>query len=203
MPPEWVHKKDRTSILAQPKPIHQVIFCRPSVYWVDKIPKGHPRSTVPALTSRQEELSQSKKVDMDFKDDRPTAAWPVTNAALKAKASSRLKQLALPRPYTDAWELNRPPCPMVSKGALTAIPTQRIVALAKPKNLPSPPKRPPRKSIYGPIAGFAKFDELSKPRIYSFDGNNPYKISKAALQYVPSPRILEISRPVRVRGKAA
>ncbi|KAF7237138.1 Protoheme IX farnesyltransferase [Varanus komodoensis] len=56
-------------------------------------------------------------------------------------------------------------------------------------------RRPPRKFNRGPITGVAKFEELSKPRIYTFESRNPHKVSKAALQYVPSPRILEISRP--------
>ncbi|KAH0625811.1 hypothetical protein JD844_034094 [Phrynosoma platyrhinos] len=203
MTPEWNQKQDRISMLAQPKVNHQVLFCRPTIYWVDKIPKGQPKFTVPVLTSRQEELSQTKKVNADFRGDRPTPMWPVSRAALKAEASPRLKELAQPRPLFDIWALNQPRSLMVSKGALTAIPTPRIIALAEPKHLVSPPKKPQRKSIHGPIVGAEKFDVLSKPRVYTFEAHNPHEISKAALQYVPSPRILEISRPMRVRGKAS
>nr|XP_028569970.1 LOW QUALITY PROTEIN: testicular haploid expressed gene protein [Podarcis muralis] len=202
MPPEWIQKQDRTSILAQPKIIHQTVFCRPSVYWVDKIPKAQPRTTVPVLTPRQEVLSRSKKVNSDYSGDRPTAVWPVKAAALKVKASSRTDELSQPRPYRSAWEINRPLYPLVSKGALAAVPTQRIIALAIPRTVPSVPKKPHRKLTHHP-AGAAKYDELSKPKIYTFDKRDPLQVSKAALQYVPSPRILEISRPVRIRGKVA
>ncbi|XP_072834843.2 sperm microtubule associated protein 2 [Pogona vitticeps] len=156
------------------------------------------------LTSRQEELSQSKKVNADFRGDRPTAVWPISRAALNAEASSRVKELAQPRPFIDDWALSRPRFPLVSKGALNATPSQRVIALATPRSLPvSPLKKPPKKTPRGPIANVAKFEELSKPRIYMYESHNPYKVSKAALQYVPSSRILEISRPVRMRAKAA
>ncbi|XP_034973128.1 sperm microtubule associated protein 2 [Zootoca vivipara] len=203
MLPKWAREQDRISILARPKIIHQTVFCRPSVYWVDKIPKAQPRTTIPVLTPRQEMLSRSKTVNADFSGDRPSAVWPVKAAALKVKASSRLLELAQPRPYRSAWEINRPPYPLVSKGALAAVPSQRIIALAVPRTVPaSVAKKPHRKLIHRP-AGAAKYDELSKPKIYTFDKRDPLKVSKAALQYVPSPRIIEISRPVRIRGKVA
>ncbi|KAJ7308464.1 hypothetical protein JRQ81_009015 [Phrynocephalus forsythii] len=204
MSAEWEQRQDRISILAQPKVNHQVLFCRPTVYWVDKIPKELPRVTVPVLTSRQEELSQSKKVNADFRGDRPTATWPVSRAALKAEASSRVKELAQPRPLIDDWGLSRPRFPLVSKGALNATPSPRVIALATPRSLPpSPSRKPTKKMPRGPTANIAKFEELSKPRIYTYESQNPYKVSKAALQYVPSPRILEISRPARQRSRVA
>ncbi|XP_042334821.1 testicular haploid expressed gene protein [Sceloporus undulatus] len=203
MTPRWNQKQDRTSILAQPKVNHQLLFCRPTVYWVDKIPKEQPRFTVPVLTSRQEELSQIKKVNADFRGDRPTPMWPVSRAALKVEASPRLRELAQPRHYADVWELSRPRSLMVSKGALTATATPRIIALAEPKHVASPSREIRRKSIHGPIVGVEKFNELSKPRVYAFEAPRPPRISRAALEYVPSPRILEISRPMRVRGKVS
>ncbi|KAL8177874.1 UNVERIFIED_CONTAM: hypothetical protein K2H54_022526 [Gekko kuhli] len=152
------------------------------------------------LAQWQEELSRSKKVDPAFKEDRSSLEWNVTRAALKAKVSPRLRQLAEPRPCADGWEFSRP-LYSVSKGAMAAIPSERIVLLAKPRELPATPSDQPRKPVHRGIVRNAKFDELSKPRIYTLDVRDPYKISKGALQYVPSPRVLEISHPVK--GKVA
>ncbi|XP_077192379.1 sperm microtubule associated protein 2 isoform X2 [Paroedura picta] len=127
---------DYINKLAQPKVCHQVVFNRPTVYWVDKIPSAHHKFTTPDLTPRQEELSQAKKVDPAFKEDRSSSEWRVTRAAMKAKASPRLKELAEPRPCADGWEFSRP-LYSVSKGAMAAIPSERINLLAKPKELPA------------------------------------------------------------------
>ncbi|XP_053151061.1 testicular haploid expressed gene protein isoform X2 [Hemicordylus capensis] len=175
----------------------------PTVYWTDKLPSSvYHRFTIPVLTPRQEALSRCKMVNVYYQEDRRPLR-PVTSAALRAEATPRLKELAQPRSCTDVWELNRPLYPLVSKGALSAIPSERILALAKPKQLPTPSSKPHRKGLHGPIARIARFDDLAKPRTYTFDVRNPYKISKAALEYVASPRILEISRPARVRAKVA
>lgn len=193
-------KEDHIKMLAQPKVCHQVIFNRPTIYWMDKLPSAYRKYTVPVMTPRQEELSQSKKVNPDYIEDRHTGVLPVTKAALNAKATPRVQQLAEPRPFNDEWELNRPLCPQVSRGALTAVPSERIVALAKPRYLPAIQGKI-RKIIHGPIVRIARFDELARPRIYTFEGRNPFKVSKAALDYVPSQRIIEISRPVRIKAK--
>ncbi|XP_025027224.1 testicular haploid expressed gene protein [Python bivittatus] len=199
MPPEWEPKQDRISILARPKVNHQVLFCRPTVYWVDKIPKEQPRFTIPVLTPRQEELSQFKRVNPSYRYERSFPEQSVTCAALNVVASPRIKKLAQPRPFPDISELNNPTWHMVSKGALNAVPTPRIIALARPKSSPSTSDKPHKK--HGPVPRAEKFEELSRPRIYIFEGHNPYIISKAALKYHPSPRILEISRPVKVQGR--
>ncbi|KAG8126993.1 hypothetical protein E2320_022021 [Naja naja] len=69
MPSEWGLKQDRLSILARPKVNHQVLLSRseflfsqnslhlkhihrPSVYWVDKIPKEQLRYTIPGKLIR-------------------------------------------------------------------------------------------------------------------------------------------------------
>ncbi|XP_034278571.1 sperm microtubule associated protein 2 [Pantherophis guttatus] len=199
MPSEWGPTQNRLSILARPKVNHQVLLSRPSVYWVDKIPKEQPRYTIPVMTSRQEELSEFKMVHPGYQYNRFFAETPVTPTALNVVASPRLANLSQPRPVTDISELNNLNWFMVRKGALTAVPTPRIIALAKPKCIPTTSEKSHKRRRSLPTA--EKLTQLSRPRIYIFEEHDPYKVSKAALNYNPSPRIIEISRPARVRGK--
>ncbi|XP_026542870.1 testicular haploid expressed gene protein-like [Notechis scutatus] len=199
MPSEWGLKQDRLSILARPKVNHQVLLSRPSVYWVDKIPKEQPRYTIPVMTSRQEELSEFKMVHPSYKYNRFFPETSVTPTALNVVASPRLNNLSRPRPVTDISELNNLNWFMVRKGALTAVPTPRIIALAKPKCSPTTSEKPHKKRH--PVPTEEKLEQLSRPRVYIFEAHDPYKVSKAALKYDPSPRIIEISRPTRVRGR--
>ncbi|KAJ7320209.1 hypothetical protein JRQ81_019720 [Phrynocephalus forsythii] len=82
------------------------------------------RFTVPAVSHRIEELSQSKKVHSDIRKPRSVPEWSVAVTALKAKASPRLKELAQPRPCPAGWEFNRSPYSVVTKAALSALPSE-------------------------------------------------------------------------------
>nr|XP_028581453.1 testicular haploid expressed gene protein-like [Podarcis muralis] len=64
---------------------------------------------------------------------RPTAEWFVTEAALRAQASPRLKELARPRPCPAGWEFHRSPYSVVTQAAKNAVASERLLALAKPR----------------------------------------------------------------------
>ncbi|CAI5773147.1 testicular haploid expressed gene protein-like isoform X2 [Podarcis raffonei] len=91
------------------------------------------RGTVPVLTPRLEELAKCKTVHPRYKADRPTAEWFVTEAALRAQASPRLKELARPRPCPAGWEFHRSPYSVVTQAAKNAVASERLLALAKPR----------------------------------------------------------------------
>ncbi|XP_034971326.1 sperm microtubule associated protein 2-like [Zootoca vivipara] len=89
--------------------------------------------TVPVITPRLEELAKCKTVHPRFKADRTTAECFVTEAALRARASPRLKELAQPRPCPAGWEFHRSPYSVVTQAAKNAIASERLLALAKPR----------------------------------------------------------------------
>uniref|UniRef100_A0ABM5FWQ0 Sperm microtubule associated protein 2-like n=1 Tax=Pogona vitticeps TaxID=103695 RepID=A0ABM5FWQ0_9SAUR len=91
------------------------------------------RFTVPAVSHRLEELSQSRKAHADVRKPRSTPEWSVAVSAMRATASPRLKELAQPRPYPAGWKFHRAPYSVVTKAALSALPSERITVLAKPR----------------------------------------------------------------------
>ncbi|KAM8939309.1 sperm microtubule associated protein 2 [Pelodytes ibericus] len=84
-------------------------------------------------SKRQEELAKPKSVHIDYKQDRPTALWPIKASSLQAIPSPRIKQLAEAKHVSLEWQEARPVYSIVSEGAKTASASLRILELAKSK----------------------------------------------------------------------
>ncbi|XP_069504198.1 sperm microtubule associated protein 2 [Ambystoma mexicanum] len=122
--------ESRLDFLSRPKIDFLKFRDRRSVYWLDKVPSKTQQPTVPAVTMRQEELAQPKKI---HKNDRLSPTWPVSQSALLAVPSPRLENLAKAKTPSKEWKQDRPVQSIVSKGAMAASPSPRIVQLARPK----------------------------------------------------------------------
>ncbi|XP_074834039.1 sperm microtubule associated protein 2 [Carettochelys insculpta] len=192
-------KERRISYLARPKVNHQIVCNRVSVYWTDKLPSKTHRVTVPVLTPRQEELSQSKKVDRGLEENRPSPVWPMSTASKHAVASPRLKELAQPKLINSAWEVDRPVCTVVSRGAMAATAQERTIHLAIPKKrdfsarVNTPPVTPRS------ISQLTRTQYLARPKTehpsYLHDKPVRWPVSAGARNTIMSARLSELAHP--------
>uniref|UniRef100_A0A8C5LQN1 Testicular haploid expressed gene protein-like n=1 Tax=Leptobrachium leishanense TaxID=445787 RepID=A0A8C5LQN1_9ANUR len=124
---------NRLNFLAHHKVDLLVEWNRPSVYW----PTKAPSMSQCGLSKRQEELSQPKHVHKQYKQDRPSAVWPVKSSSLLAASSPRIEQLAQAKQVNSEWRRDRPACSIVSEAAKKVTASPRVVQLAMPKQRPS------------------------------------------------------------------
>ncbi|KAM9439689.1 sperm microtubule associated protein 2 [Clarias gariepinus] len=125
----------RLEQLARPKPNLLKFPDRHSVYWLDELPANSKRST-PAfeLTARWSQLSERRKISLDYEYNRESPEWKVSTAALKAHPSERVCLLALPRHPAVGWQPDRPILPSFGMGVKSeAKASPRICQLANPK----------------------------------------------------------------------
>ncbi|XP_014304737.1 testicular haploid expressed gene protein isoform X2 [Myotis lucifugus] len=128
-------KKRRLLELAKPKANWQTLKNKPSVYWTERFLEDTTLSiTVPAVSRRVEELARPKKFYTDYCDSiRTTHNVPISQCTFDYQPSNRLRELATPKVRNNIWNIDMSEVSKVSKAAQMAIPSSRIVQLAKPK----------------------------------------------------------------------
>nr|KAF6402661.1 theg spermatid protein [Rousettus aegyptiacus] len=178
--------------LAKPKTTWQVLRDRPSVYWTDRFLEDTTLTvTVPAVSRRVEELARPKRFYSEFYNHcRTNPVWPVPRSTLEHHASSRLRELATPKVRNNIWCTHMSEVSQVSKAAQMAVPSSRILQLAKPR---------------APATLLAEWDPVPKPkpkeRRDANEGHNPYHISPASLTARASPRLQELATPKTITKK--
>jgi len=131
--------RSRIEELSRPKPIPEgFLDDRRSVYWdrYDSIVKdwnGGNVATVFALTARTETLSEPKKRHSEYKGDRPSPIWVVSDAAKSAVASTRVETLAEEKAVHKDFKGEKSVYTVVSKAAKNCEPSERIEFLARAK----------------------------------------------------------------------
>jgi len=85
----------RIDCLAKPKRLPPAFFeDRRSVYWVDKRPLESNGHTEFALTARLSELARHKDLSPQYRGDRPTPIWEVSESAKQRMITARIENLA-------------------------------------------------------------------------------------------------------------
>ncbi|KAF1374666.1 hypothetical protein PFLUV_G00231470 [Perca fluviatilis] len=190
-----------TQMLAQPKPNRLRYPDRRSVYWLDQLPPEKTGSTTTTeLTPRWSELCRSKKF---YAQVTISPVWEVSEWALKAVPSNRLCSLAQPRAPAVGWQPDRLLLAPLNRVAQTAVATSRICQLAQPKRRlvleGSGPKSKPVPMTHIPCKASAHIELLASPKSDhpKFEGERSVcrPVSRAALNYVASPRLHELSSP--------
>ncbi|KAM5237898.1 sperm microtubule associated protein 2 [Ctenodactylus gundi] len=179
-------------------------FCLywPSVYWTERFLEDTTLTvTVPAVSCRVDELARPKRFYLEYyNNNRTSPAWPVPRSTLEHSASSRLKELATPRVRKDMWSIHVSEVSQVSRAARMAVPSPRILQLAKPR-APAPlleewdpmPKPKPHVSDYNRLI------QLAMPKAQSDkcipDRSPRWEVLDAAKKAVASERIISLAQP--------
>uniref|UniRef100_A0ABI8ARB6 Sperm microtubule associated protein 2 n=1 Tax=Felis catus TaxID=9685 RepID=A0ABI8ARB6_FELCA len=217
-------RRKRVFELAKPKTNWQALRDRPSVYWTERFLEDTTLTvTVPVVTRRVEELARPKRFYSEYfnnnsflwqeqdtpfypfypdpsPDDRSTSVWPVPRPTLEYQASSRLKELATPRVRNNIWSINMSEVSQVSKAAQMAIPSTRILQLAKPRapatlleEWDPMPKPKPHVSDYNRLL------HLAMPKAQSDqcvpDRDPRWEVLDVTKKAVASPRIISLAKP--------
>ncbi|XP_058584649.1 testicular haploid expressed gene protein [Neofelis nebulosa] len=195
-------RRKRVFELAKPKTNWQVLKDRPSVYWTERFLEDTTLTvTVPAVTRRVEELARPKRFYSEyFNNNRSTSVWPVPRPTLEYQASSRLRELATPRVRNNIWNINMSEVSQVSKAAQMAIPSTRILRLAKPRapatlleEWDPMPKPKPHVSDYNRLL------HLAMPKAQSDqcvpDRDPRWEVLDVTKKAVASPRIISLAKP--------
>ncbi|KAM8925265.1 sperm microtubule associated protein 2 isoform 2-T2 [Lycaon pictus] len=188
--------------LAKPKTNWQVLKDRPSVYWTERFLEDTTLTiTVPEVSRRVEELARPKRFYSEYyNNSRSTPIWPIPRSSLEYQASSRLRDLAIPRVRNNIWSINMSEVSQVSRAAQLAIPSPRILRLAKPR-APAPlleewdpmPKSKPHVSDYNRLL------HLAMPKAQSDqcvpDRDPRWEVLDVTKKAVASPRIISLAKP--------
>ncbi|XP_054985060.1 testicular haploid expressed gene protein isoform X1 [Sorex araneus] len=174
----------------------------PSVYWTEQFLKDSTLSvTLPAVSHRVEELSRPKRFYSDYYSNfRKSAIWPVSRPALQYRASCRLRELATPRVRNNIWSINMCQVSKVSKAAQMAVPSPRIIRLAKPRTPATlldewnpMPKPKPYVSDYNRLLHLATPKALPDKCVPDRDPR--WSIPDVTKKAVASPRLLSLAQP--------
>nr|KAF6482363.1 theg spermatid protein [Molossus molossus] len=219
-------KRRRLSELAKPKTNWQVLkdrmgccckgyawispcmkslqFCVywPSVYWTERFLEDTTLTvTIPAVSRRVEELARPKMFYSEFyNNNRTTAILPIPRSTLEHQASSRLRELATPKVRNNVWSINMSEVSQVSRAAQMAIPSSRVLQLAKPR-IPATlleewdpvPKPKPHTSDYNRLLQLAMPKAPSEKCIP--DRNPCWEVLDVTKKAVASPRIISLAKP--------
>nr|XP_020757067.1 testicular haploid expressed gene protein isoform X2 [Odocoileus virginianus texanus] len=197
-------KRRRLFELAKPKTNWQVLKDRPSVYWTERFLEDTTLTiTVPEVSRRVEELARPKRFYSKYYNNRTTSIWPIPRSTLEYRASNRLRELATPKVRNNIWSINMSEVSQVSRAAQMAIPSSRIIRLAKPKapatlleEWDPMPKPKPHVSDYNRLL------HLAMPKAQSDkcvpDRDPRWEVLEVTKKAVASPRILSLAKP-RVR----
>uniref|UniRef100_A0A452FN08 Sperm microtubule associated protein 2 n=1 Tax=Capra hircus TaxID=9925 RepID=A0A452FN08_CAPHI len=179
--------------------------CWPSVYWTERFLKDTTLTiTVPEVSRRVEELARPKRFYLEYyNNNRTTSIWPIPRSTLEYRASNRLRELATPKVRNNIWSINMSEVSQVSRAAKMAIPSSRIIRLAKPKapatlleEWDPMPKPKPHVSDYNRLL------QLAMPKAQSDkcvpDRDPRWEVLEVTKKAVASPRILSLAKP-RVR----
>ncbi|XP_055422733.1 sperm microtubule associated protein 2 isoform X2 [Bubalus kerabau] len=198
-------KRRRLFELAKPKTNWQVLKDRPSVYWTERFLEDTTLTiTVPEVSRRVEELARPKRFYSEYyNNNRTTSIWPIPRSTLEYRASNRLRELATPKVRNNIWSISMSEVSQVSRAARMAIPSSRIIRLAKPKapatlleEWDPMPKPKPHVSDYNRLL------HLAMPKVQSDkcvpDRDPRWEVLEVTKKAVASPRILSLAKP-RVR----
>ncbi|KAM9688285.1 sperm microtubule associated protein 2 [Trichechus inunguis] len=174
----------------------------PSVYWTERFLEDTTLSiTVPVVSPRVEELARPKRFYSEYyNNNRTTPFWPIPRSTLEYQASSRLKELAAPRIRNNIWSINMSEVSQVSRAAQMAIPSPRILHLAKPRppatlleEWDPMPKPKPHVSDYNRLL------HLAMPKAQSDkcvpDRDPRWQVLEVTKKAVASPRIISLAKP--------
>lgn len=184
-------------------------LCRRSVYWVDYVPPrpGPGGHTEIIATARVQELARHRDPHYMWKGDRPTPMWPVRDEAQRAEATARILTLSRHKTIHLDHKMERSPYMIVSEGAQTAQPSQRLEQLAVPK------QRIDRHGAYetewgqrAPVSlpamtatASERVDQLAQSKDYHkmFKDERPvqWEVPKPALNALASLRMQQLARP--------
>ncbi|XP_058513894.1 testicular haploid expressed gene protein isoform X1 [Ochotona princeps] len=182
-------------------------FCLywPSVYWTERFLQDTTLSiTVPDVSHRVDELARPKRFYLEYyNNNRTTPVWPIPRSTLECQASRRLKELAIPKIRNNIWSINMSEVSQVSRAAQMAIPSSRILRLAKPRapavllrEWDPMPKPKPRVLDYGRLLS------LAMPKVQSDkcvpDRDPRWEVLDVTKRAVASPRVIALAQP-RVR----
>ncbi|KAM7143551.1 sperm microtubule associated protein 2 isoform 2-T2 [Molossus nigricans] len=195
-------KRRRLSELAKPKTNWQVLKDRPSVYWTERFLEDTTLTvTIPAVSRRVEELARPKTFYSEFyNNNRTTAILPIPRSTLEHQASSRLRELATPKVRNNVWSINMSEVSQVSRAAQMAIPSSRVLQLAKPRTPATlleewdpVPKPKPHTSDYNRLLQLAMPKAPSEKCIP--DRNPCWEVLDVTKKAVASPRIISLAKP--------
>nr|XP_044608971.1 testicular haploid expressed gene protein isoform X2 [Equus asinus] len=195
-------KRRRLLELAKPKTNWQVLKDRPSTYWTERFLEDTTLTvTVPVVSRRVEELARPKRFYSEYyNSSRTTPIWPISKATLECQPSSRLRELATPKVRNNIWSLNMSEVSQVSRAAQMAIPSPRILQLAKPR---------------APATLLGEWDPVLKPKPHVSDYNRllhlatpkaqsdqcvpdrdpRWEVLEVTKRAVASPRIVSLAKP--------
>ncbi|XP_062035387.1 sperm microtubule associated protein 2, partial [Lepus europaeus] len=179
-------------------------FCLywPSVYWTERFLEDTTLTiTVPAVSPRVEELARPKRFYLEYyNNNRTTPIWPIPRSTLECQASSRLKELAAPKIRSNIWSIHMSEVSQVSRAAQMAIPSSRILRLAKPRppatlqgQWDPMPKSKPHVSDYNRLL------HLAMPKAQSDkcvpDRDPRWEVLDVTKKAVASPRVVALAQP--------
>lgn len=103
---------------------------RRSVYWND----GPTNMGVtPRVSDRQKQLALPKLPHSRYQGDRPSPIWRVSPCAMRHNLTPRSQSLACPKLPHINWRKDKPVQTVMTRGALNAIPTGRVLQLSHAK----------------------------------------------------------------------
>ncbi|XP_020940806.1 testicular haploid expressed gene protein [Sus scrofa] len=205
----WQVLKDRTGCCCRgyawiAPGMRNLQFCVywPSVYWTERFLEDTTLTiTVPEVSRRVEELARPKRFYSEYyNNNRTTAAWPIPRSTLAYRPSRRLRELATPKTRNNIWSINMSEVSQVSRAAQMAIPSSRILRLAKPR---------------APATLLAEWDPMPKPKPHVSDHNRllhlampkaqsekcvpdrdpHWEVLEVTKKAVASPRIVSLAKP--------
>ncbi|XP_039702462.1 sperm microtubule associated protein 2 isoform X1 [Pteropus medius] len=174
----------------------------PSVYWTDRFLEDTTLTvTVPAVSRRVEELARPKRFYSEFYNHcRTNPVWPVPRSTLEHHASNRLRELATPKVRNNIWSTHMSEVSRVSKAAQMAVPSSRILQLAKPRTPATllaewdpVPKPKPHVSDYNRLLHLAMPKSQSEKCVP--DRAPRWEVLDVTKKAVASPRIISLAKP--------
>ncbi|XP_004866088.1 testicular haploid expressed gene protein isoform X2 [Heterocephalus glaber] len=134
---------------------------------------------------------------------RASPLWPVPRPTLEYCVSGRLKELATPRVRNNIWSINMSEVSRVSRAAQMAVPSSRILQLAKPRapaTLSAEWDPMPKPKPY--VSDYSRLLQLALPKAQSEkcvpDRSPRWEVLDITKKAVASPRIVSLAQP-RVR----
>ncbi|XP_031294064.2 sperm microtubule associated protein 2 [Camelus dromedarius] len=174
----------------------------PSVYWTERFLKDTTLTiTVPEVSRRVEELARPKRFYSEcYSNNRTTSVWPIARSTLGYQASSRLRELARPKMRSNIWSTSMSEVSQVSRAARMAVPSPRILLLAKPRapatlleEWDPMPKPKPHVSDYNRLL------HLAMPKAQSDkcvpDRDPRWEVLEITKKAVASPRVISLAKP--------
>lgn len=182
---------------------------RRSVYWIEREPPmpGSNGVTVITATPRVIDLAQHRDPNKQWRGDRPTPEWTVSQGAKQAAASERLTTLGRHREVNPNHLMERSPYMYASIPAQSATASSRVEQLAVPKDRKDKFEVEEKEwgqffHVSDPAMKYKateRIEQLSESKKYNkdFKGEKPvqWPVSEQALKALASLRLQQLSRP--------